>query len=161
MSNASSPTPSTGTPIIRIRDLVFRRGDRTILDGISIDVPRGSIVAFMGPSGVGKMSHRGRMPRLADVARSQHISPRTLIRRLKRAGTSFQAIVDDVHRALAVDLLLHSELQVAEIGYRLGFRDPANFNRAFRGWTGQAPGRFRNLSRRAQAARSATQNATR
>jgi len=54
MSNASSPSPSTGTPIIRIRDLVFRRGDRTILDGISIDVPRGSIVAFMGPSGVGK-----------------------------------------------------------------------------------------------------------
>ena len=54
MPNASTPAPSTGTPIIRIRDLVFRRGDRTILDGISIDVPRGSIVAFMGPSGVGK-----------------------------------------------------------------------------------------------------------
>ena len=54
MSNASNPSPSTGTPIIRIRDLVFRRRDRTILDGISIDVPRGSIVAFMGPSGSGK-----------------------------------------------------------------------------------------------------------
>ena len=41
-------------PIIRIRDLVFRRGRRTILDGVSMDIPRGSIVAFMGPSGVGK-----------------------------------------------------------------------------------------------------------
>lgn len=41
-------------PIIRIRDLVFRRGARTILDGINIDIPRGAIVAFMGPSGVGK-----------------------------------------------------------------------------------------------------------
>jgi len=40
--------------IIRIRDLVFRRGSRTILDGVSLDIPRGSIVAFMGPSGVGK-----------------------------------------------------------------------------------------------------------
>jgi phospholipid/cholesterol/gamma-HCH transport system ATP-binding protein len=41
-------------PIVRIRDLVFRRGRRTILDGISLDIQRGSIVAFMGPSGVGK-----------------------------------------------------------------------------------------------------------
>jgi len=39
---------------IRIRDLVFRRGRRTILEGVSMDIPRGSIVAFMGPSGVGK-----------------------------------------------------------------------------------------------------------
>lgn len=44
----------TGTPIIRIRDLVFRRGRKTILDGISIDIPKGSVVAFMGPSGAGK-----------------------------------------------------------------------------------------------------------
>lgn len=42
------------TPVIRIRDLVFRRGRRTILDGISLEIPRGSIVAFMGPSGAGK-----------------------------------------------------------------------------------------------------------
>jgi phospholipid/cholesterol/gamma-HCH transport system ATP-binding protein len=52
--------PSTATAqrdsetVIRIRDLVFRRGPRTILDGVNIDIPRGSIVAFMGPSGVGK-----------------------------------------------------------------------------------------------------------
>jgi phospholipid/cholesterol/gamma-HCH transport system ATP-binding protein len=42
------------TPVIKIRDLVFRRGRKTILDGISMDIPRGSIVAFMGPSGAGK-----------------------------------------------------------------------------------------------------------
>nr|NIP18094.1 ATP-binding cassette domain-containing protein [Xanthomonadales bacterium]NIX12881.1 ATP-binding cassette domain-containing protein [Xanthomonadales bacterium] len=41
-------------PIIRIRDLVFRRGERTILDHVDMDIPRGGIVAIMGPSGVGK-----------------------------------------------------------------------------------------------------------
>ena len=41
-------------PIIRIRDLVFKRGDRTILDNVNLDIPRGRIVAIMGPSGVGK-----------------------------------------------------------------------------------------------------------
>jgi phospholipid/cholesterol/gamma-HCH transport system ATP-binding protein len=40
--------------VIRIRNLVFRRGRRTILDGVSMDIQRGSMVAFMGPSGVGK-----------------------------------------------------------------------------------------------------------
>jgi phospholipid/cholesterol/gamma-HCH transport system ATP-binding protein len=40
--------------IIRIRNLVFRRGDRSILESVDMDIPRGSIVAIMGPSGVGK-----------------------------------------------------------------------------------------------------------
>jgi phospholipid/cholesterol/gamma-HCH transport system ATP-binding protein len=54
MPSSSNQSDSPGAPIIKIRDLVFRRGNRTILDGVNIDVPRGTIVAFMGPSGVGK-----------------------------------------------------------------------------------------------------------
>lgn len=41
-------------PIIRINKLVFRRGNKVILDNVSMDIKRGSIVAVMGPSGVGK-----------------------------------------------------------------------------------------------------------
>lgn len=41
-------------PIISIRDLVFRRGARAILDHVDMDIPRGAMVAIMGPSGVGK-----------------------------------------------------------------------------------------------------------
>ena len=54
MPNSSNQQASPREPVIKIRNLVFRRGDRTILDGVNIDIPRGSIVAFMGPSGVGK-----------------------------------------------------------------------------------------------------------
>jgi len=53
--NTRPPEPAQDQqPIISVKDLVFRRGRRTILDGISFDIRRGSIVAFMGPSGAGK-----------------------------------------------------------------------------------------------------------
>ena len=40
--------------IARIEDLYFRRGDRLIFDGLSLDVPKGKVVVIMGPSGTGK-----------------------------------------------------------------------------------------------------------
>ncbi|HEB67805.1 MAG TPA: ABC transporter ATP-binding protein [Gammaproteobacteria bacterium] len=42
------------TPLVRIRDLHFARGDRPIFDGVDIDIRRGSVTAIMGPSGTGK-----------------------------------------------------------------------------------------------------------
>jgi phospholipid/cholesterol/gamma-HCH transport system ATP-binding protein len=54
MNDSPASRIDSTAPVIRIRDLVFRRGRKTILDGINMDIPRGSIVAFMGPSGAGK-----------------------------------------------------------------------------------------------------------
>jgi phospholipid/cholesterol/gamma-HCH transport system ATP-binding protein len=54
MEESTTSRIDSQEPVIQIRDLVFRRGSKTILNGISMDIRRGSIVAFMGPSGVGK-----------------------------------------------------------------------------------------------------------
>ncbi len=40
--------------LVRIRDLAFSRGGRTIFDGVDLDIRRGSVTAIMGPSGTGK-----------------------------------------------------------------------------------------------------------
>ena len=40
--------------LIKVRGLRFSRGDRMILDGIDMDIPRKGVTAIMGPSGTGK-----------------------------------------------------------------------------------------------------------
>ena len=93
------------------------------------------------------LARPGHLPGLTEIAASQHVSPRTLIRRLKRGGTSYQAILEDVRRTLAVDYLLHSALSINRIAYRLGYQDPSNFGRAFRHWFGVPPGQYRDNQR--------------
>ncbi|GGN42793.1 ABC-2 type transport system ATP-binding protein [Actinoplanes campanulatus] len=39
---------------IEVRDLVVRRGKKTVLDGFSCVIPRGSVTGLLGPSGSGK-----------------------------------------------------------------------------------------------------------
>lgn len=42
------------TPAVRLRDVRIVRGGHTVLDGASLEIPRGSVTAVLGPSGAGK-----------------------------------------------------------------------------------------------------------
>jgi AraC-like DNA-binding protein len=88
---------------------------------------------------------RERAPSLEQVARRVHLSARTLIRRLRRAGTTYHGLLDVHRRASAEVLLKNPDFDVAEVSHRLGYGDPANFGRACRRWFGMAPGRYRRL----------------
>ena len=46
--------PSSSDPLVELRDLTFGYGERVILDGISLTIPRGKVTALMGASGGGK-----------------------------------------------------------------------------------------------------------
>ena len=93
------------------------------------------------------LARPGHMPGLAEIAAGQNLSARTLIRRLKRGGTSYGAIREGVRRTLATDYLANSSLSVSRIAYGLGYQDPSNFGRAFRGWFGMSPGNYRKKAR--------------
>lgn len=51
-STPKSPTDSSA--LVELRDIRFGYGERVILDGISLTVPRGKVTALMGASGGGK-----------------------------------------------------------------------------------------------------------
>lgn len=83
------------------------------------------------------------IPDVAQLATTMHTTPRTLIRKLKRVQTSYKSILEEVRRERAARLLGETLLPVAEVAHRLGYRDPANFGRAFRRWHGRSPAAWR------------------
>ena len=92
---------------------------------------------------------RGRdgYPGLPHVAGQLHISTRTLKRKLQQQGTSFLVLLEEARRRDASEMLLRSDTPVQDIAARLGYRNPANFSRAFSKWTGESPAHFRARQR--------------
>jgi AraC-like DNA-binding protein len=73
------------------------------------------------------------------IAAQQRLSVRTLQRRLRQWGFSFEEIVDDVRRTEAIKYVLAGEYSVMDIAFLLGYSDHPHFARAFRRWTGMSP----------------------
>ncbi|MGQ0700561.1 MAG: AraC family transcriptional regulator ligand-binding domain-containing protein [Panacagrimonas sp.] len=82
-------------------------------------------------------------PALAACADAMHMSTATLQRRLALEGTSFQSLKDELRRDLAIVRLNTSTVSLANLAGELGFADSAAFQRAFKNWTGSAPGPYR------------------
>lgn len=88
-------------PVVRIRDLALRRGTRTVLGGVSLDVQRGEIVALMGASGSGKTtllrtiagleSFEAGLVEVDGVALADGVAPAAALRALRaKVGMVFQ-----------------------------------------------------------------------
>lgn len=79
------------------------------------------------------------LPQMADVIGVLNMTPRTLQRKLKEEGTSYQAIAESVKSELAIGLLKDRTLTINEVSYKLGYAEPSVFRRAFKKWTGVNP----------------------
>jgi AraC-like DNA-binding protein len=64
-------------------------------------------------------------------------------RRLSELGTSYQRILDDVRRELAIEYLRTTNLTVQEIAELLGYSEVTNFRRAFMRWVEMSPYQYR------------------
>lgn len=82
-------------------------------------------------------------PSFPVIARRLHRTPRTLHRHLIAEGTSFRALLEDVRHRLAVEQVASGRFSLAEIAYRLGYSELANFRRAFKRWENVPPSAYR------------------
>lgn len=92
-----------------------------------------------------------RAPGIVEAARSLGLTPRALRARLRDEALCFSDVVDYVQRQRAMELLASDELTVKEVARATGFRSPSGFQRAFRRWTGESPGRSRLSALQPQA----------
>jgi len=83
-----------------------------------------------------------------EVSRLVSMHHRTLNRRLRAEGTTFQQLLDEVRFEAACQLLDNPSIPVTEISVSLGYAEPSAFSRAFRRWSGTTPAERRQASHR-------------
>ena len=76
---------------------------------------------------------------------------RTLNRRLKAEGTTFQHVLDEVRFEIARDLLSNSNVHLDDIAATLGYAAVTPFMRTFRRWSGTTPGQWRRSVRNGES----------
>lgn len=89
-------------------------------------------------------------PGIQRVAEAAGTSARSLQRRLRGEGMQYARLVQSVRLDLARSLLSDSTFKLKDIAGELGYRDSANFTRAFRRWTGCSPHEFRQRHKKSR-----------
>ncbi|MGI9326550.1 MAG: AraC family transcriptional regulator ligand-binding domain-containing protein [Pseudomonadales bacterium] len=83
------------------------------------------------------LENPGKLWTVGEIAPLFAVSSRTLIRRLKEAGTSYQSLRDDILKRQAMIYLDAMTVEAAAIS--LGFADTSSFRRTFKRWFGVNP----------------------
>jgi AraC-like DNA-binding protein len=83
-----------------------------------------------------------------DVAQQLALHRRTLNRRLRAQGTTFQKVLDGVRWEVARQLLGSTNILLDDVASATGYADTSAFVRAFHRWSGTTPARWRDGQRR-------------
>ncbi len=79
-----------------------------------------------------------------NVAKKLAMSPRTLARRLASEGTTFEEVVDELRRSLALQYIKTPNVSLSQVAWLLGYEGSTSFSHAFARWTGRSPSVVRN-----------------
>ena len=85
----------------------------------------------------------GEIPSLEKLAKMHFITARTLRRKLKEQGVTFQQLVNEELCKKALYLLSATNLTIEQVSIRLGYSESASFIHAFKRWTGKTPKAYR------------------
>lgn len=89
--------------------------------------------------------HFRRIHSVAGYAAMMFLSPKSLTKKLTRYGQKPSKIIQERLVLEAKRLLYHTDKDVKEITFELGFDDPSYFSRFFKKHTDQSPAQFRSM----------------
>jgi len=90
------------------------------------------------------LARPGYFPDIDYLAEKLGTSTRTLRRRLKEEGSSYQTLLNEIRYNLAKEYLSTTMISLEEITELLGYSDPGNFSHAFKRWSGVSPRQWRH-----------------
>jgi AraC-like DNA-binding protein len=131
----------------RLEDAVRR--DKAALRSFMVDAHQNVVVPQRGDDALASRVRgvlQGALPAwlgLAATANALHMAASTMQRRLGAEGTTFQTLKDELRRDIAIVRLHTSTVALSVLADELGFANGAAFQRAFKSWTGSAPGIYR------------------
>lgn len=82
-------------------------------------------------------------PDIEAVADRLNMCSRTVRRKLKLEGVTYQEILDEKRKKIAIKYLMESDMTITQISTELYFSDSSYFSRAFKRWTGVLPKNYR------------------
>lgn len=125
---------------------ISKSGSRTHAHTL-LEIER-SLSTRTAQKGIGKqvrdLLHKSLNHSAENVALQLGLPLRTLQRRLKDEGATFQSILEEVQLEKAKYFLIDRELDIDSIALKLGFSDRHSFGRAFKRWTNITPAAWRN-----------------
>ncbi|EHP40952.1 AraC family transcriptional regulator [Cupriavidus basilensis OR16] len=124
--------------------------DASSLQAFLNDTPRNLLTRYRDDSCLAERIRRhlrchldDELPSLEQMAETLRLTPQTLRRRLRDEGRGYQSIKDSLRRDAAIAFLENTDLALQQVALRVGFSEPSTFHRAFKKWTGVAPGEYR------------------
>ncbi len=96
---------------------------------------------------LGKRLVRGEAIGVELVAKHLGMSMRSLQGKLKQEGASYQKLLDEVRKKLAMSYLKKPDTTICDVAFLLGYSEQSAFNHAFKRWTGVAPRGYRRGER--------------
>src|SRR5688572_3976537 len=132
-ADLDSVVPSANPALLE----VFERHATAIADRLDEYGPVGRRVVNVMANRV-----KGAAPTIDAVAMELAMSTRSIQRALQDEGTSYQILLDDVRRELAIRHLAVPGTSATQVAFLTGFSEPSAFARAFRRWTGSTPGAY-------------------
>jgi AraC-like DNA-binding protein len=82
-------------------------------------------------------------PTICEMAKVFGISDQSFQRELRDSGITFQELVTAARKDLALHYMDDPNMPLTEVADSLGYSELSAFSRAFRGWTGMSPQRYR------------------